>query len=82
MITRLLEYRHSLRFKITAALLLILTVSIGLGMSGIWIYERDQFIETTNDSARRGGLAIEKVLRAAMWADLRQKDAGPALFTT
>ncbi len=66
MITRLLEYRHSLRFKITAALLLILTVSIGIGMSGIWIYERDQFIETTNDSARRGGLAIEKALRAAM----------------
>lgn len=66
MIARLQEYRHSLRFKITAALFAILTVSIGSAMFGIWIYERDQFIEMTNDSARRGGQTIAKALRAAM----------------
>lgn len=66
MIARLLEHCHTLRFKITAVLFAILTVSIGVAMFGIWTYERDQFIEMTNDSAKRGGQTIAKALRAAM----------------
>lgn len=66
MTTRLREYCHSLRFKIPAALFLILTVSIGITLFGTWSYERDQFIEMTNDSAKRGGQAIAQALRSAM----------------
>jgi diguanylate cyclase (GGDEF)-like protein len=71
MIARLLEYRHSLRFKITAALLAILTISIGSAMFGIWTYEREQFIDITNDSATRIGQTVVNSLRTAMMENNR-----------
>jgi len=66
MITRLLEYRHSLRFKITAALLLVLTVSISSAIFGIWTYERDEFIKMADVTAHLVGRAVAKHLRTAM----------------
>ncbi len=66
MITRLLEYRHSLRFKLSAALLLILTVSIGSAIYGIWTYERDQFIDMAEVTAQRVGKTVVKSLRNSM----------------
>ena len=76
MLARLLEYRYSLRFQITAALLLVLTLSIGISMYGIWSYEREEFIDMTNDSARRGAQTIGKALRAAMLANNRASIQG------
>jgi len=66
MIDRLLEYCHSLRFKMSAALLVILTISIGSAMFGIWSYERGQFIDMANATSTRIGLMVEKNLRTAM----------------
>lgn len=65
-ITRLIEHCHSLRFKIAAALFVVLAASLGVAMFGIWTYERDQFIDMINDQAKRGGHAIEKALRVSM----------------
>ncbi|MFO7606162.1 MAG: diguanylate cyclase [Desulfurivibrionaceae bacterium] len=66
MIERLSEHFQSLRFKISAALFLVLTVSIGAAMYGTWTYERDQFIDMANDEAASGGRIIEKSLRNSM----------------
>lgn len=66
MSTRLIEFFNSLRFKILAALFVVLTLSIGAAMFGIWIYERDQFVAMANDEARRGGRIIAKALRTSM----------------
>jgi diguanylate cyclase (GGDEF)-like protein len=66
MLATIIEHCHSLRFKIAAALFLILTISIGVAMFGIWIYEREQFIDMINAEAIRSGRGIEKSLRASM----------------
>lgn len=66
MIARLIEHSRSLRFKIVASLFVVLALSIGAAMYGIWTYERDHFINLTNEEARRGAQTIEKALRSSM----------------
>ncbi len=71
MSTSFSEYRHSLRFQLTAALLAVLTLALGIAMFGIWTFERRHFIEMASDTARRGGQLIEKSLSEAMLANDR-----------
>ena len=66
MTDRLLEYCRSLRFKIAAALFLVLTVSIGSAMFGIWTYEREQFTDMAHITATGVGRNIAQTLRTAM----------------
>ena len=66
------EHFQSLRLKIIAALFIVLSLSISAAMYGIWTYEQNQFINMTNNEARRGGQAIEKALRASMLKNDRQ----------
>jgi diguanylate cyclase (GGDEF)-like protein len=66
MLEKIIELCHSLRFKIATALFLVLTISIGAAMYGVWTYEREQFIDIINAEAIRGGHGIEKSLRASM----------------
>lgn len=70
MLKRLSEHfqslRFTLRFRIAAALFLVLTVSIGAAMYGTWSYERSQFTDMANDQAASGGRIIEKSLRNSM----------------
>jgi diguanylate cyclase (GGDEF)-like protein len=66
MTLQLPEFCHSIRFKIPFLLFLILTLSIGSAMFGLWHYQRNQFIDIANHEAIRGGLIIEKSLQSSM----------------
>ncbi|MBW6521458.1 MAG: diguanylate cyclase [Desulfoarculaceae bacterium] len=60
------EFCHSIRFKIPFLLFLILILSIGFAMFGLWHYQRNQFIDIANHEAMRGGQIIEKTLQHSM----------------
>ena len=66
------SFFHTIRFKLMAALFVVLTVSMGTAMFGIWTYEKDNFLESTQREAMRAGKIIEKSLRTAMLSNDRQ----------
>jgi diguanylate cyclase (GGDEF)-like protein len=57
---------QTIRFKLLGSLLLVLAMSIGIALYGIWTYERDQFVDIAHQEAMRAGRTIEKALRASM----------------
>ncbi len=65
------EFCQSIRFKIPFLLFLVLTLSIGAAMFGIWNYQRNQFIDIANHESIRGGRIIEKTLQNAMLTNNR-----------
>jgi len=66
------DFIQTIRFKLLTTLLLILVLSIGTSMFGIWTYERNQFIKINHKEARRVGRIIENALRESMLRNARQ----------
>jgi len=66
MIESIIEHFHSIRFKIATALFLVLIISIGATMFGMWTYVRGQFIDMISSEAIRSGRTIEQTLRTTM----------------
>ncbi|MEJ2689479.1 MAG: diguanylate cyclase [Deltaproteobacteria bacterium] len=63
---------HTIRFKLMSAMFVVLTVSIGTAVFGIWTYEKETFLASTQREAMRAGEIIEKSLRTAMLNNDRQ----------
>jgi diguanylate cyclase (GGDEF)-like protein len=63
---------QSIRFKFMAALLVVLSLSIGTVLFGIWRYERTQLVHMAHNEALQAGRTIEKALRASMLQNDRQ----------
>lgn len=57
---------NTIRFKIIASMLVILSLSIGAALYGLWRYESSQLIAVARKEAMRSGRTIEKALRASM----------------
>ncbi len=63
---------HSIRFKFMTAILVILSLSIGTVLFGIWRYERQQLMRMAHNEAMQAGRTIEKALRSSMLQNDRQ----------
>ncbi len=76
---RIGEIIRTIRFKLLASLLLLLALSIGVSLFGIWSYERDRYREIAEAEARRAARTVEQSLRQAMlindWGMIRRSVA-------
>lgn len=66
---RIGEIVRTIRFKLLGGLLLLLAISIGASLFGIWTYERDRYREIAEQEAWRAAQTVEKSLRQAMLAN-------------
>ena len=63
---RLKAATKTIRFRLLAGLLVLLGLSIGVSLYGIWTYERDRYREIAEAEALRAARTVEKSLRHAM----------------